>query len=137
MKHKSFDVSGAYLQGAPRESEIVYARPPPGYRTFNEHGVPIVWRMLVPLYGQEDAGLIWYRTFVEQLVAEQKFKQSEADPCFFYKEYEGGARCEIVLYVDDGFAFASEGCAEIEAELDALAKRFKIKIVDPKQFLGG
>ena len=136
MKHKSFDVSGAYLQGAPRESEIVYARPPPGYRTFNEHGVPIVWRMLVPLYGQEDAGLIWYRTFVEQLVAEQKFKQSEADPCFFYKEYEGGARCEIVLYVDDGFVFASEGCAEIEAELDALAKRFKIKIVDPKQFLG-
>ena len=134
MKHKSFDVSGAYLQGTPRESEIVHARPPPGYRTFDERGVPIVWRMLVPLYGQEDAGLIWYRTFVEQLVAEQKFKQSEADPCFFYKEYEGGARCEIVVYVDDGFAFASEGCAEIE--LDALAKRFKIKIIDPKQFLG-
>ena len=40
------------------------------------------------------------------------------------------------FYVDDGFVFASEGCAEIEAELDALAKRFKIKIVDPKQSLG-
>ena len=100
MKHKSFDVSGAYLQGAPRESEIVYARPPPGYRTFNEHGVPIVWRMLVPLYGQEDAGLIWYRTFVEQLVAEQKFKQSEADPCFFYKVYGDGTRFDMVLYID-------------------------------------
>ena len=46
---------------------IVHVRPPPGYRTYDERGVPLVWRMNVPLYGQADAGLIWYRTVVEHL----------------------------------------------------------------------
>ena len=136
-KHGSFDVSGAYLQGTPRESEIVYARPPPGWRTFDERGVPIVWRMKVPLYGQEDAGLIWYRTIIEQLVSQQKFVQSEADPCYLYKVYSNGERIDLILYVDDGYYFFSEGSSQAEREISALAERFKIKVVpEPKQFLG-
>ena len=100
-------------------------------------GVPLVWRMNVPLYGQEDAGLIWYRTVVEHLVGKQGFTQSEADPCFFYKVYSDGTRFDMVLYVDDGFVYYDHGNKAAEAELDELAKRFKIKIVDdPKQFLG-
>ena len=40
-------------------------------------------------------------------------------------------------YVDDGFCYYDRGNKAAEAELDELAKRFKIKIVDdPKQFLG-
>jgi hypothetical protein len=136
MSHKAFDVSGAYLQGTPRDDEIAYARPPPGYRSFDDRGIPIVWRMKVPLYGQEDAGLIWYRTIVTQLVKEQDFTQSEADPCYFFKVYANGARFDIVLNVDDGFSFITKGDVVANTELEALAKRFDIKIMHPKQFLG-
>ena len=81
----SFDVTGAYLQGEYEENEIVYARPPKGYRTVHDDGSPIVWRMRVPLYGQGDAGLIWFRTIRKQLTGEQSFKQSDADPSYFWK----------------------------------------------------
>ena len=81
----SFDVSGAYLQGEYSEAEVVYARPPAGFQTHDERGIPIVWKMNVPLYGQGDAGLVWFRTIREQLVEKQSFNQSDADPSYFWK----------------------------------------------------
>ena len=45
----------------------------------------LVWRMHVPLYGQGDAGLIWFRTIREQLTMKQGFNQSDADPSYFWK----------------------------------------------------
>ena len=65
-KRVGFDVTGAYLQGEYTEDEVVYARPPKGYRTLSDDGVPMVWRMRVPLYGQGDAGLVWFRTIKAQ-----------------------------------------------------------------------
>ena len=41
--------------------------------------------LLVPLYGQGDAGLIWFRTMRKQLTVEQSFNQSDADPSYFWK----------------------------------------------------
>ena len=84
-KRTGFDVTGAYLQGEYTEDEIVYARPPKGHRTLSDDGVPIVWRMRVPLYGQGDAGLVWFRTIRAHLTEEQRFCQSDADPSFFFK----------------------------------------------------
>ena len=105
---RQFDVEGAYLKGKFADNEIVYARPPadfPGgtrYRTFDDRGVPLVWRLRVPLYGEADAGRIWNRTAVNQLVNVQGFTQSDFDPCYFFKE-SGGERVDIALYVDDGY----------------------------------
>ena len=81
----SFDVTGAYLQGEYSDGEVVYARPPKGYETFDDRGIMLVWRMHVPLYGQGDAGLIWFRTIREQLTVKQGFNQSDADPSYFWK----------------------------------------------------
>jgi len=105
---RQFDVEGAYLKGKFENEEVVYARPPPNfpggsvYRHFDDHEVPLVWRLKVPLYGEADAGRIWNRTAVHQLCKVQGFMQSEFDPCYFYKE-EGGERVDIALYVDDGY----------------------------------
>ena len=67
----------------------------------------------------------------------QGFKQSAADPCFFFKVFANGARFDLVLYVDDGWYFSDANCEYAAAEVDALAKRFKLKVKpDPKQFLG-
>ena len=81
----SFDVTGAYLQGEYADDEVVYARPPKGFETFDDRGIALVWRMHVPLYGQGDAGLIWFRTIREQLTSRQGYNQSDADPSFFWK----------------------------------------------------
>ena len=61
----SFDCPSAYLQGRQHASEQVLARPPSGFRDFDERGVAILWLMNNPLYGQLDAGAIWNRTFNE------------------------------------------------------------------------
>ena len=58
----------------------MYARPPPGYRTYtfrNGMKVPVVWLLKVPLYGEVDAGYIWNRTATHQLCEVQKWNQSE------------------------------------------------------------
>ncbi len=60
---RSFDVSSAYLYGEQTAHEQVVARPPVGFREYDENGVEILWLMNGPLYGQADAGAIWNRTF--------------------------------------------------------------------------
>ena len=93
-KRVSFDVTGAYLQGRYETTDKpVYARPPPGQRTFTTRttksgkNIAIVWRMKAPLYGQGDAGLVWFKTLRKQLVEHQKFNGSEWDPSYFWKRY--------------------------------------------------
>ena len=73
------------------------------YRLFDSRGVPLVWRLRTPLYGEADAGRIWNRTAVNQLVNVQGFTQSEYDPCYFFKVGADGDRVDLVLYVDDGY----------------------------------
>ena len=111
-----------------------YARPPPGYRTFIR-GVPVVWKLRVPLYGEADAGRIWNRTLLKQLVEVQEFKQSEYDPCYFYKYLNDGTRMDMVIYVDDGYVI-DQFSAAADAELAQLDAAFKITIKPAHFFLG-
>ena len=135
-KRCTFDVSGAYLQGVYEDGEVVYARPPPGYRTHDTRGVPVVWKMLRPLYGQADAGRIWQRTIHKQFM-KQGYTRSEYDPCYYYKHYPDGGFMGICLYVDDGFCDMTHDCAAAEADLTALAQAFDIKVKrETDYFLG-
>ena len=135
-KRCTFDVSGAYLQGIYENGETVYARPPPGYRTHDTRGVPIIWRMLRPLYGQADAGRIWQRTIHKQFL-KQGYNRSEYDPCYYYKHYPDGGFMGICLYVDDGFCDMSPNCDAAEADLTTLAAAFDIKVKrETDYFLG-
>eukprot|EP00964_Phaeocystis_antarctica_P136168 scaffold100592_cov36-Phaeocystis_antarctica.AAC.1 len=84
VRQRTFDVEAAYLKGEFNADEVHHARPPVGYRTF-VCGVPVVWRLRCPLYGEADAGRIWNRTLVKQLTEVQKFEQSQYDPCYFWK----------------------------------------------------
>eukprot|EP00965_Chrysotila_dentata_P246952 6207454-Pleurochrysis_carterae.AAC.6 len=63
LRVRQFDVDAAYLQGQfEGDDGEVHVRPPPGERFFDNRGVPVVWRLLKPLYGEADAGRIWHRT---------------------------------------------------------------------------
>ena len=69
LRQRTFDVEAAYLQGE-FDGQTLYARPPPGYRT-HIRGIPVVWMLKVPLYGEADAGRLWNKTLVKQLVQVQ------------------------------------------------------------------
>ena len=133
-----FGVSG-------NETEVVYARPPPGSRTFTiikGQTVPVIWQLNVPLYGEVDAGFIWNRTATEQLVKKQKFNQSQHDPGYFWKNLSDGTRMDLLLYVDDAYVTDNHSkLADAELEVFGLAFADKdgasgITVQEPDHFLG-
>lgn len=134
VRQRTFDVEAAYLKGEFNADEVHHARPPVGYRTF-VRGVPVVWRLRCPLYGEADAGRIWNRTLVKQLTEVQKFEQSQYDPCYFWKHLSDGTRMDLVMYVDDGYVVDNNSTAA-DAELEILNKAFKITIKPAHFFLG-
>ena len=132
---RTWDVEAAYLKGKfPEGSEVLYARPPPGYRKYVS-GIGLIWRLKTPLYGEADAGRIWYQTFMAFLVDERGFTQSRYDPCLLWKTFPSGSRMVLVIYVDDGIS-SDYGSPEADAELQAINTKFKIVIKQASFFLG-
>ena len=134
FSHSVFDIEAAYLKGEFESGEVVYARPPPGWR-HTIRGVPVVWRLKIPLYGEADAGRIWNRTLVKQLRDVQGFKQSEYDPCYFRMVLKNGRRVDILMYVDDGYVVTNSRAAADDA-LAVLHKKFKLSRKEAQYFLG-
>ena len=131
----TWDVEAAYLKGKfPDGAETLYARPPPGYRKY-VNGIAMIWVLKTPLYGEADAGRIWYQTFLRFMLAERAFTQSRFDPCLLWKTLSNGSRMTIVLYVDDGIS-SDDGSLEADAELEAINAKFKILVKPAKFFLG-
>ena len=135
LRQRTFDVEGAYLKGKFEDGEVLHARPPISHREYVEGDVPVVWRLKVPLYGEADAGRIWNRTLVHQLVNVQHFEQSRSDPCYFWKHLGDGTRMDLVMYVDDGYVVDAHS-AMADAELKQLNDAFKIHIKPAHFFLG-
>ena len=133
LRQRTLDVEAAYLKGT-FDGQTLYARPPPGYRTY-VRGIPVVWMLKVPLYGEADAGRIWNKTLVKQLVQVQGFLQSQYDPCYFYKHLSDGTRIDIVMYVDDGYVVDAHSAAA-DAELQQLNEAFTLTLKPAKFFLG-
>ena len=94
-----------------------------------------MWRLNIPLYGEADAGRIWNRTLGKQLRHVQHFKQSQYDPCYFYKFGEGGQRLSVLMYVDDGYALTNAKTFA-DRELAVLDAKFKLTRKDANFFLG-
>ena len=134
ISHSTFDIEAAYLKGEFNDDEVVYARPPMGYR-HTIRGVPVVWRLKIPLYGEADAGRIWNRTLVKQLRDVQLFKQSEFDPCYFRKLLPGDKRIDILMYVDDGYVITNDTKLAMK-ELTQLHNKFKLTRKPAQYFLG-
>ena len=103
MRHSAFDVVAAYLQGEFNGQRVV-ARAPRGFRTFDERGVEIVWILKRPLYGEPDAGRIWYNTFVHYVTVTDacRFQRCHYDPCAFVHKCSsesGGGRIFSLLFM--------------------------------------
>ena len=135
LRLRTWDVEAAYLKGKfPDGAEVLYARPPPGYRRY-VNGVPMIWRLKTPLYGEADAGRIWYKTFMRFMLEERGFTQSLYDPCLLWKILPNGSRMTCVIYVDDGIS-SDDGSPDADVELEAIHVRFKIVVKLAAFFLG-
>ena len=81
---------------APVEKDLYMECP----RGFVIEGVPdpkeYVLRLHRNVYGQKQAGRVWYKYLTNKLVKEVGFKRSEVDECIFYK-----GNVIYVLYTDD------------------------------------
>ena len=139
VQQRTFDVDAAYLKGEFESPITLYARPPRGARHYVD-GVPVVWRLRVPLYGEADAGRLWNRTLVRFLTGSVDgggagWTQSLYDPCYFFKILSDGSRMHLVMYVDDGYVVDSSG-ALADVELKRIHDRFTINIKPARFFLG-
>eukprot|EP00327_Prymnesium_parvum_P011290 CAMPEP_0184391940 /NCGR_PEP_ID=MMETSP0007-20130409/21358_1 /TAXON_ID=97485 /ORGANISM="Prymnesium parvum, Strain Texoma1" /LENGTH=350 /DNA_ID=CAMNT_0026742317 /DNA_START=221 /DNA_END=1269 /DNA_ORIENTATION=+ len=131
----TWDVTGAYLQGKHKDGYIVYTRAPLDARTYDERGIELVWALVGPLYGEPDAGRVWYNTFSHWIITEEGFTRSVGDPCHFFKTFADGTDIQLDLYVDDGSTFDTNH-AECDAFLKRLGARFVITIAPDDFYLG-
>ena len=134
MRRRCFDVAGAYLQGT-QITRTVYVRAPPDCREYDERGVEFVWLLLRPLYGEPDAGRVWYNTFAYHMIEVEGWNRSDYDSCIFTKVFDGGAEMFLNLYVDDGCTWDNDAAIG-DAFYDRLAKAFSITTSAGDFYLG-
>jgi hypothetical protein len=133
-RRRTWDVKGAYLQGD-FKGHLVYARAPIDCREYDERGVELVWVLQRPLYGEPDAGRIWYTTYSHWLMNDEHFFRSIADPSHFYKIFDDGSDIQLDLYVDDGSTFDTNA-EECDQFFERMGKRFLITVAPDDYFLG-
>ena len=134
MRRRCFDVAAAYLQGT-QITRTVYVRAPPDCREYDERGVEFVWLLLRPLYGEPDAGRVWYNTFAYHMIEVEGWHRSDYDSCIFTKVFENGAEMFLDLYVDDGCTWDNDAAIG-DAFYDRLAKAFSITATAGDFYLG-
>ena len=102
-------------------TEELYVELPDGYRDSpNKFG-----RLQKAMYGLMHAGLLWSKTFGEELIA-KGFERSQADPCVFRWKHLGTVAIIIVVYVDNLLVLSETKQDEHQA-LEDLRSSFPIK----------
>jgi hypothetical protein len=117
---------------APVEREI-YMKIPKGFKQTTPKGSEEqVLKIHRNIYGQKQAGRVWYQYLRHKLIHELKFTQSKIDECVFYR-----GKTLYVLYTDDSL-LAGPDNNEIEQIIKDL-KKAKLDITDEgdiQDFLG-
>lgn len=127
MKLGQFDVKTAFLYGDLEES--IFMKQPPGY----DDGTDKVCRLKRSLYGLKQSPRCWNKRF-KSFLEKHQLKQSDADPCMFYKNH-AGHKLIIVLYVDDGLV-AYQDKADFETLIADLKAEFQCTVSSASCFLG-
>jgi Reverse transcriptase (RNA-dependent DNA polymerase) len=127
-KIKTFDFVQAFPQ-APSEADL-YIDVPKGCSIEGENSKWAL-RVVNNIYGQKQAGRVWYRYLVDKLKQELHFTQNKFDPCVLWNN-----GCLIVIYTDDTIITSSNE-AMIDETIANIAKLFKITSEDSvNDFIG-
>ena len=116
---------------APVEREI-YMKIPAGFKIVNGDTKDYVHQLHRNVYGQKQAGRVFYQYLRNKLVNDVGFRQSKVDECVFYR-----GNVMYVLYTDDSL-LAGPNLEEIEQAIKDI-KKAKLDITiegDIQDFLG-
>jgi hypothetical protein len=89
-------------------------------------GLPLkgrTWRLSKAVYGLKQAAHVWFEKWTTAMIA-MGFKPSQADPCLFIGNQDGG-RVLVGLYVDDALMFGNSH--RLRKLVEEIQKRFEIK----------
>jgi hypothetical protein len=130
MHVKHIDIKTAFLYGNLNEEIFMYQ--PEGYIKPNNENK--VCKLKRAIYGLKQAARAW-NTKIGEILQQNKFTQSQADPCLFTKN-EDDDTIFILLYVDD-LLIASKKETKINEIIKTLEQNFEIKnLGDVKYYLG-
>ena len=105
---------------APVEKDI-YMKIPKGFTIENKRdGEEYVLKIHRNIYGQKQAGRVWYKYLTNKLTKELGFKQSKVDECIFYR-----GTTMYVLYTDDSLLAGPN-----KGEIDQIIKDLKAANLD-------
>ncbi|KXJ76174.1 hypothetical protein RP20_CCG010184 [Aedes albopictus] len=119
MVVRQYDIKTAFLNG--NLEEELFMRQPPGFVVKGAEGK--VCRLKRSLYGLKQSARSW-NLKLHQVLEEDGFKRSSADPCLYSKVVKG-KRCYVLVYVDD-LIIASEDERIIESVSQTLARNFEV-----------
>lgn len=123
------DVNNAFLHGFLHDD--IYMSLPQGYK--GEHSGKVC-KLIKSLYGLKQTSREWNTEFCKCLFA-NRFTQSTADPCLFFKG-EGATYISLIVYVDDVLV-VSPSLHLIQELKTLLHEAFTIKdLQEAKYFLG-
>lgn len=131
LKVHQFDVKTAFLNGVIQET--IYMKQPPGFiEKGKEHLVCLLKRSI---YGLKQAANSWNEAINELLIT-FGFKRSESDNCLYYKRFNDGNWCMILIYVDDILVTATDEKIIQQVQKD-ISSTFEIKSLgEIKNYLG-
>ena len=99
------DISQAYVSSDKKLLREIYITPP------KELGLSpdIMWKVIRPLYGLPESGVIWFETYIAHHHDKLKMKSSEVDPCLLYrKDKNSQVDGLICLQVDDSIGAGTQ-----------------------------
>ena len=84
ISSSSIDFVAAYLQGDFLEGEVVYCKQPPGSNVIGPDGVPMICKIVKPIYGIPQAGRRLQRKIFPWCVDVMGLRQlDDSDDCVF------------------------------------------------------
>ena len=119
------DVSSAFLQSDKIDREV-FIQPPPERK---KHGV--VWKLIKPSYGLDDASRKWFLSFKATLL-NLKMTQSKRESCLFYYHKDGKFEGFVIFHVDD---VLSGGSDEFQKVIEKLRNKYKFGKVESGTFV--
>jgi hypothetical protein len=82
-KVRSADLVAAYLQGRFLEGETVYCKQPVGHEEYDEHGRPLIAKVLKPIYGIQQSGRRLQRDLFSWFKKKGFRQLDDSDPCIW------------------------------------------------------
>ena len=126
-KRIQFDVETAFLN--PNLDKLIFIQPPDGVDHLVKGKSNMLIKIKKGLYGLKQAANLWHQDAVITIEA-LGLKRTETDACLFTRK-----GIIVLMHVDD-FQVFSPTMAKAQWFIDAMKKRYTIKIVDTGVFLG-